>query len=364
MKTSKEQKEILGINLPLISFFVAFVGVALSMWGASWDITSHLLRTPETFFTPSHGVLYAGVGISLISAIMNLVFLRKRIARKCSFAFGSKLIILGALMQIIAGPGDFYWHEMFGIDGLMSPTHITLALGILITSLGSLIGLARIRPYLAHKEKFANVVLTVSFGIFWFSVMWLIFFFVLPISEGETHNFNPDKYLAVSLSFVALPFAYSLVFWSASTSLNRFGGASMVALSFIVMNVSSNILTSEKLLFYLPLFVIPMIAAIIADYVLNKTKSPLFRKHRDKISGAILGSTFLIFSFPMLAMTFLEFYIFNDVFSYDVLHTASETISQIWLITIIPGAISGMLGMMFASRKLNRLSNLVESNIK
>ena len=38
-------------------------------------------------------------------------------------------------MQIIAGPGDFYWHEMFGIDGLMSPTHITLALGIMVVSI-------------------------------------------------------------------------------------------------------------------------------------------------------------------------------------------------------------------------------------
>lgn len=364
MKTSKEQKEIFGIGLPLISFFVAFVGVALSMWGASWDITSHLLRSPETFFTPSHGVLYTGVGISLISAIMNLVLLRKKITRKRSFAFGSKLIVVGALMQIIAGPGDFYWHELFGIDGLMSPTHITLALGILITSLGSMIGLARVRPYLAQKEKFANIILTVSFGVFWFSVMWLVFFFVLPISEGETHNFNPDKYLAVTLSFVALPFAYSVVFWSASASLNKFGAASMVALSFIVMNVTSNILTSEKLLLYLPLFAIPIVTAIIADYVLNKAKSTLIKKHREKISGSILGSSFFIFSFPMLAMTFLEFYIFNDVFSYDVLHTASETISQVWAITIIPGAISGMLGMMFASRKLNRLSNAVESDIK
>ena len=97
---------------------IALIGVALSMWGASWDITSHLLRTPETFFTPSHGVLYAGVGISLISAILCIgILLIKKQTRKQPFAFGLKLIIMGSLFQIIAGPGDFYWHELFGIDG-------------------------------------------------------------------------------------------------------------------------------------------------------------------------------------------------------------------------------------------------------
>ncbi len=115
------------------------------MWGASWDITSHLLRTPETFFTPSHMLLYTGVGISLISAILALaLFLAKKDARGRSFVFGTKIIIIGALMQIIAGPGDFYWHELFGVDGLLSPTHLALALGIIMASVGATIGFARI----------------------------------------------------------------------------------------------------------------------------------------------------------------------------------------------------------------------------
>ena len=70
-------------KLPLTVFLIALIGVTLSMWGASWDITSHLLRTPETFFTPSHTVLYLGVGISLISAILSLaIFATKRQVRK------------------------------------------------------------------------------------------------------------------------------------------------------------------------------------------------------------------------------------------------------------------------------------------
>lgn len=359
MKTSEESLTSIDAKWPLASLLISVIGVALSMWGASWDITSHLLRIPETFFTPSHMLLYSGVGICIISAVISLVVLSiKKQTRETSFAFGLKLIVLGAVMQLIAGPGDFYWHELFGIDGLLSPTHITLAMGILIVSVGSLIGFARIRSYIPEPNNFVKLILPVSFGIFWFSVMWAVFFFVLPISEGDTHNFNPDPYVAIILGFAALPFVFSVVFWSAAKTSGRFGGASASALAFVVMNVTSNIFTSENLLFYLPLFAMPMVCAVLADYILNKKiKSKILSRHSAKISGAVLGSMFFLFCFPMLAMTFLEVYLFNDVFSYDVLPSASDTVLDILMLTIVPGAISGMIGMMFASRKLTQISN-------
>ena len=120
------------------------------------------------------------------------------------------------------------------------------------------------------------------------------------------------------------------------------------------MNITSNIFTSEKLLFYLPWFAAPIVSIILADYILNKkSKSKFLQNHSVKISGALLGSMFFMLCFPMLAMTFLDFYVFNDVFSYDVIHSSSDTIVNIWLITIIPGAISGMAGTMFAEKKLS-----------
>ena len=61
-------------------------------------------------------------------------------------------------------------------------------------------------------------------------------------------------------------------------------------------------------------------------------------------------------AFPMLSMTFLQVYVFNDVFPYDILPEASNTVFEIWMMTIIPGAIAGMLGMMLASRKLNQIT--------
>jgi hypothetical protein len=300
-------------------------------------------------------VLYTGVGISLISGILGLIliFTRKEV-RGRPFVFGAKIIILGALVQIIAGPGDFYWHELFGIDGLLSPTHLALAVGIMMVSAGSTIGFARIRSEMSQKNNVLKIILPVSFGIFWFSVMWLIFFFVLPISEGDTHNFNPNPYVAIILGVVLLPFSFSVVFWFTSRTINIFGAASAAAFVFLLMNITSNIFTSEKLLFYLPWFVAPMISAILADYILNKkANSKFLQNHSVKISGAILGSMFFIMCFPMLAMTFLDFYVFNDVFSYDVIHSSSNTIANIWLMTIIPGAIFGMVGTIYAEKKLS-----------
>ncbi|MDH3277188.1 MAG: hypothetical protein OEL77_09045 [Nitrosopumilus sp.] len=357
MKTSKTNLIFTTQRLFLSSFFIGLVGVSVSMWGASWDITSHLLRTPETFFTPSHMILYLGVGISLIGAILGLILiLTKKEVQGYSFVFGTKLLIIGALVQIIAGPGDFYWHELFGIDGLLSPTHLALALGIIMVLIGSTIGFARINSEMNQKNKFLKIILPISFGIFWFSVMWLIFFFVLPISQGDTHNFNPNPYVAVVLGIAIIPFSFSLVFWFVSKTTNMFGAASAATFVFLTMNITSNILTSEKLLFYLPWFAAPIISAILADFILNKKpKSKFLQNHSVKISGAVLGSMFFMLCFPMLAMTFLDFYVFNDVFSYDVIHSSSDIIGNIWLMTMIPGAISGMVGMMVVHKRISYL---------
>jgi uncharacterized membrane protein YidH (DUF202 family) len=53
---------------------IATVGAFVQIEGASWDVTSHLLKRPETFFTPSHIMLYTGVGLLIISAALYVCF--------------------------------------------------------------------------------------------------------------------------------------------------------------------------------------------------------------------------------------------------------------------------------------------------
>ena len=340
--------------LPSVIFLITLIGTTIAMWGASWDISSHLQRIPESFFTPSHLMLYLGVGINVIAAILAaVVYTKRKDIRDESFATGLKLIIIGVIVQVIAGPGDFFWHEAFGLDGLLSPTHITLALGMLSVLTGTVIGFSRMSFHMKEKSLFINTALPLTFGIFWFSAMWLIFFFVLPVSEGETHDFNPDPYVAIVLSFAFIPFALTLVFWCASKVMNKFGMVSISGLAFFVMSISSTIFTGENLTQFLPWYAAPMASIIAADYVFNKKhKSKVLSKHAGKIAGALIGSMFFVFGFPMLSMTFLEIFLYNGVFPYDILPTSGDAVFKHWMMSIPGGIVSGVVGMIVAPKIL------------
>ena len=96
-----------------------------------------------------------------------------------------------------------------------------------------------------------------------------------------------------------------------------------------------------------------MITAIVSDYVFNKKhNSKSLQKHSEKFSGAILGSMFFVFCFPMLSMTFLDLYLYNDVFSYDVLPASHETVFNLWMMSIPGGALSSFVGMIIAPKLL------------
>ena len=51
-----------------------------------------------------------------------------------------KLIILGCLVEVFSGQFDNWWHSNFGFDGLLSPPHLMLISGMLLSIIGALIG--------------------------------------------------------------------------------------------------------------------------------------------------------------------------------------------------------------------------------
>ena len=228
----------------------SLLGSVLEIWGGSLDITSHLLGAPESFFTPPHAVLYSGVGIGLIAGIMAfLILVKDKEIRQESFSFGLKLIIVGSTIQIISGPGDFVWHELFGVDGLLSPTHLTLITGILIQSVGIVIGLTRL---VSFNFKIVKPAIVVSFSALWFVVIAYIFQFTLPISKGETINLNPDPYVAGIILAITMPFFSVLIFWGSVKSMKGFGWASAVTALLIIFNITANVIPAEALWNYLP----------------------------------------------------------------------------------------------------------------
>ena len=339
----------MNTKFPILILIIALFATILQTWGGSWDITSHQLGEPETFFTPPHTVLYSGVGIGLIASIMAVgILLKNRNQKNESFVFGLKLVIIGAAFQIVAGPADYYWHELFGTDGLLSPTHLTLITGILIQTVGVVIGLARLVP---QRSKLVKPALVFAFGVLWFIVIGFIFQFVLPISTGDTLDFDPDPYVAAIITAGAMPFFSAIIFWTSAKSLKKFGGATSVTIVFVGLNVTSNVIPAEFLWSYIPWFALPIVLGIIADALI--TQKIKINKWNENIAGAIVGSVFLVYSMPLIGMTYIQFYVFTGVSGYELLPEFSETLLGILALMAMPGAVMGWASTRLARKKIS-----------
>ena len=93
-----------------------------------------------TFFTPWHAILYSAYALNA-SALAIALFVNHARGRAWLFALpdGYEPALFGVPLFVAAGASDMLWHTFFGfeegIDPLLSPTHLLLALaGILILS--------------------------------------------------------------------------------------------------------------------------------------------------------------------------------------------------------------------------------------
>jgi len=115
---------------PVIPLIMVSLGILLTASSGSWDITNHLLNRPETFFSPPHAGLYSGVVLVLIGSLMSFRHYRHNSSKMSDDNNNRKflptylrLVLIGVVMLILAGPLDFAWHTAFGLDGLLSPPH-------------------------------------------------------------------------------------------------------------------------------------------------------------------------------------------------------------------------------------------------
>ena len=92
-------------------------------------------RVDQSFFTPWHAVFYAGYG-AVASALLASLLRNHALGRPWRRAVppGYGLSLFGALIFAVGGVGDLVWHTLFGIEAgveaLLSPTHLVLALGM------------------------------------------------------------------------------------------------------------------------------------------------------------------------------------------------------------------------------------------
>ena len=352
------------MNITLAMLVIATAGAFLQIGGASWDITSHIMEEPETFFTPSHTVLYTGIGLLTVTAgISGILLIKNKELKGKSYTTALKLLIIGTAISVVAGPSDFLWHEAFGVDGLLSPPHLALITGMLINAVAVVVGLARIVVHIpSEKKRLIKPVMIPAFAALWFTTMWYVYMFSLPFSNGENFQFNLNSNIAATIAVVVLPLVSSIMFVTASKTIGRFGAASAVAVLVVGFNVFANIVPTDgtmisSLSWYLIVAIIP---AITADTILNNSaiKSKIGVRRSELIAGAIVSSTFYIFSYPMLTWVFaipFDMQIANlqgieavSILTSDFLDTLPATLA----ITIVPGVLMGIMGTYISSKKI------------
>jgi hypothetical protein len=138
---AREQSTLIGG----IGFDRLMAGLAVLFIGGNYlDGWAHYHGLVDTtFFTPWHAVLYSAY---LVNAVVLVSVLLINHARGYSWLKalpdGYGLSLLGVPLFFLAGGGDLIWHTLFGIeegiDPLLSPTHLLLALGGLLIVSGPL----------------------------------------------------------------------------------------------------------------------------------------------------------------------------------------------------------------------------------
>jgi hypothetical protein len=298
-------------------YFLVAIGVALQVGAANWDIIWHGVVNVESFFTPPHTLLYSGVGLSLIATFAGIIFsIRQKTSLRRPFSIyykvpnPLKLIALGCLVEVFSGQLDNWWHANFGFDGLLSPPHLMLISGMLLSILGALIGthLSEI-----HK-KFKILSEMVCYGILWMIIINFVFMFTLPFSEGQYFDFNPSPAVALVLGSTLPAIFTAIIFYSLQDLPFPFR-LTVVTATFMTIQSSATITSNNYFLGLFPLYLLNILIPLSLDIIsINIQKNNnligrfLNKEHRRIIFSIAISFFFITFYFPWSVNMFKSFF--------------------------------------------------------
>jgi hypothetical protein len=375
-RTNPTNENTSGLPVPssLIRFIVGCslvsIGIFISATGGSWDITNHLLNKPETFFSPPHALLYSGVGLAIFGTVIVHRASRSLSSFEGKINLSAKLTFVGISMLIVAGPIDFAWHSSFGLDGLLSPPHIVLLSGMIVSSVGAMLGfifyVGMQKTYndksnidttqfakLKTRRHGAPMILLIVIGLLpiWMTLSGLISMFSLPFSKTQYFNFNPDPFAAAFLASVAYPFIVSFVLCCSFYLLKKFGVLSIIGACYLIINVITVIMPNESLIPTIPFYSLNMLPILASDILLSFSNN---KPYSVLLSGAILGSCFFMIQYPLIT------HVYNEVFTKAAFVWPSLTssiyfgmITKIYPFLIAPASGMGLVGATFARKVTN-----------
>ena len=328
-------------------YVIVSLGILLAISGGTWDVTNHLLNKPETFFSPPHAALYSGTGAALAGAI--IVISTSRATKRTDWP--AKLVLVGISLLFAAGPIDFAWHSAFGLDGLLSPPHSVLVSGMVASSMGAAIGIATAYPSLQRKAPPLPLIIAAILPV-WLSAAGAIHMFSLPFSKTGFYDFNPDPLAGAILATIGFPVITAAVMAASSTLFGRrFGAATAIASSFILVGTLTSILPNDALWSTIPLYITAIVPLACADAILSRWKSP----YSVLVAGAIIGLAFIVLYYPLITHTY------NKELEKDRTVWASLTaliyfdmLGTVFLLVAVPAACTGIVGAVVGHRMAQR----------
>jgi hypothetical protein len=141
---------------------LSVLGTFTVILGGIWDSASHALKIPDTFWTIQHVTVYSGVTIVALSAAFGTMISIKN--RK--IIIGIIMLMIGSVMQLGGGYIDYNFHEIYGIDGLVTSSHLTIESGLLLTSIGGFLTISKF-GYNKTKKIVPFSIVNVIFSTTW-----------------------------------------------------------------------------------------------------------------------------------------------------------------------------------------------------
>ena len=129
--------------------WLAIAGIGWLVTGLFLDGWAHNNRLPDSFWTVWHAIFYSGYA-ALSAVILGAIAVRRprSASWRAAIPEGYGPATLGVLVFGIGGLLDMLWHTSFGVevgnDALLSPSHLTLGLGLFLLVSG---------PYLADLAR-------------------------------------------------------------------------------------------------------------------------------------------------------------------------------------------------------------------
>jgi hypothetical protein len=326
-----------------MAYLLVGIGALLQIGGGHWDVTWHALQKPETFFTPPHSLVYLGVLLTFSMGIFAIV-LRMKHTYEMVYVKFLQYALIGSALQLFSGWFDLWWHTNFGFDGLLSPPHMILVVGMILNALAGVTGLAKItkRVRITSLLQAGSII---SLTALWMSAIGMVMLFTLPFSQGEYFNFNPDPFVGAATAAVAMPLIGSMMIILSHKTLPIQFPVTILTAMYIFVNGMASVVAHYGIAPAMPYYVLVILPAVAVDFVL---RSKVAEKIKAAVAGMIFAPFYYILYFPLAPHAFREILGIPVEIQVTTINLFLTTYQTVIISTLVPALLLGLLGSIFA----------------